>query len=590
MSVPAKIFRFIGPLLGLLLLTSSCAPTIDFLANSFFLPNQGIREAIFSVTTERQVGFTTKDGIDLLADIHHPQGLEKTPTILVRIPFTNTLKNRVQSDVISRYWASRGYTVVIQGTRGRYESGGTFYPLRHEQEDGIETLNWLTTQPWYNGRLAMWGGSAFGHTQLAIADQKDPGIDALFIQIASTNFRRMFYPGNAFSLESAVYWAIRSRGTEDREVDYQDLINGVNTLPLIEADDRAIGDTDFFNDWLLNQDNDEYWKSIDGQDRAQTVQAPTLLLGGWFDPFLPTQINDFTTMTTKGSKRVRTETRLIIGPWGHANSINIPGHQGSLPYRVASIEPSIPWFDHQLGLSKGPLDFPRVKIFVMGENRWRNENEWPLARTQYTSFYLHSNGSANTQKGDGRLDTVKPKDAEPSDTYIYDPLDPTPSFGGAMLGDRSGMYLQNAVETRPDVLVFTTPQLSTPIEVTGPIQAILYVETDVPSTDFTVKLVDVYPDGSAYNLSDGILRRDYPTKLEKMPSPVRIEISLWPTSNVFLKDHQIRVEISSSNFPRYDRNPNTGEFIPKATKTSIASQKIYHSAQYPSQLRLPIIP
>lgn len=215
-----------------------------------------------------------------------------------------------------------------------------------------------------------------------------------------------------------------------------------------------------------------------------------------------------------------------------------------------------------------------------------------IGPTQYTSFYLHSNGSANTLKGDGQLNTLKPNNTEPpdTDTYVYNPIDPTPSSGGAMLGGRSGMYLQNTVETRSDVLVYTTPPLSKPVEVTGPLRAILYVETNAPSTDFTAKLIDVHPDGSAYNLSDGILRRNYPTGRGKTSSPIRIEISLWPTSNVFLRGHRIRLEISSSNFPRFDRNPNTDEFIPKATKIVIASQKIFHSTQYPSHVILPIIP
>ncbi len=569
---------------------SGCAFPIDFIANRFFLPNQGVREASYKTRTERGVGFTTSDGIQLLADVHHPKGLEKTATILIRIPFTKTFGNRVRSDVIGRYWARRGYTVVVQGTRGRYESGGQFYPLIHEREDGIETLHWLAQQPWYDGRLAMWGASAFGHTQWAIADQTHPGPDALFVQIASTNFREMFYPGNAFSLESGLYWAIKSRGDRDREVSIADLERGVKGFPIIEADDRAIGDTNFFNDWLLNQHNDAYWKAIDGTNRTHTLQAPILLMAGWFDPFLPTQIEDFTNIITHAKEEVASETRLIIGPWGHATSVKLPGTQEALPYRRESIAPSIPWFDYQLGISNEPLNMSRVKIFVMGENRWRDENEWPLARTQYTSFYLHSNGAANSLDGNGWLDNKIPKGEETPDTYVYNPLDPVPSAGGAMLGERSGTQLQNTIELRPDVLVYTTPPLSEPVEVTGPVRAILYVSTDAPSTDFTAKLVDVHPDGLAYNLCDGILRRDYKPTQNGEKAPVKIDIDLWPTSNVFLKGHKIRLEISSSNFPRYDRNTNTGEFIPTATRTVSANQAIFHSAQYSSRLILPIIP
>ena len=224
----------------------------------------------------------------------------------------------------------------------------------------------------------------------------------------------------------------------------------------------------------------------------------------------------------------------------------------------------------------------------MGENRWRDENQWPLARTKYVPFYLHSNGKANTLNGDGFLSISSTNDKAEHDAYIYDPTNPVPTAGGAMLSNRAGIELQNTIEERPDVLVYTTAALSKKIEVTGPIKAILYVSTDAPSTDFTAKLVDVHPDGLAYNLSDGILRQTY--KASNGNAPTKIEIELWPTSNVFLKGHKIRLEVSSSNFPRYDRNLNTGEFIPTATKSKVAKQKIFHTKEYPSQLILPVIP
>ncbi len=567
---------------------SFALPLPDFVVDKFIFPGKNIRPANYQVMTEK-MAFNTTDGTSLSSDIYHPRGLPKTPTLLVRIPFSDTFSNRLRSDVIARYWAGRGYTVVIQGTRGRYRSEGQFYPLMHERQDGIDTFQWITKQPWYDGRLGMWGGSAFGHTQWAVADQTTPGPQALFIHIASTNFHDMFYPGNALSLESALYWAIRSRGIEDREVEMDDLDKGVNHLPIIEADDVAIGDTDFFNDWLLNQNNATYWQKVDGKNRAATLQAPVLLMGGWFDPFLPTQIQDFINIRTHAKSNVAAETRLIIGPWGHAKEIKLPGSKQTVAYRPASVVPSIPWFDYVLGVNTTPLSMPRVKIFVMGENRWRDENEWPLARTQYTSFYLHSNGNANTLDGDGRLSDQKPTNTQNyPDRYIYRPSDPVPTKGGALLSNRAGIQIQNAIELRKDVLVYTTPILSQPIETTGPIMAILYVATDASSTDFTAKLVDVHPNGNVYNVSDGILRRNYVKTANN--APIRIEIQLWPTSHVFLKGHQIRLEISSSNFPRYDRNPNTGAFPPTATTMQDAKQMLFHNANYPSQLILPVIP
>lgn len=549
------------------------------------LPHDGIRKADYDVRIERDVTMLTQDGVKLLSEIYHPKGEAKTPTILVRIPFSNTFKNRLGADAIGNFWASRGYTVVIQGTRGRYKSSGNFYPLIHEHDDGIQTLNWLVNQPWFNGKLGMWGGSAFGHTQWALADQKDSGPDALMIQIASSDFHGMFYPGGAFSLESALFWAMRSYGTEDRTPNLEALERGVNGFPLIEADNRAALDVDFFNDWVLHNTKDAYWLNIDGSQRAQNLQAPVLLMAGWYDPFLPTQLQDFEIIQKHADRSVANASQLIIGPWTHADSVTFPDGFKAEDYRPASLAPSIDWFDRHLMEKKNTMSLAPVKLFVMGENKWRDEQEWPLIRTQYQSFYLHSGGSANTVKGDGRLDRMPPDNAEPSDHYQYDPLHPVPTHGGAMLGPHAGIALQNEIEMRPDVLVYTTDKFSQAMEVTGPIKLLLYISTDVPNTDFTAKLVDVYPDGRAFNISNGVLRRAYDSN-----QPIAIEIELWPTSTLIASGHRLSVEISSSDFPRYDRNPNTGHLIAAETKTRIARQSIHHNLEMPSHLILPIIP
>lgn len=564
-------------------LLAGCATLVDHAAETFVLRSDN-RPATYSII-ESKDSFVTADGIRLAADIYRPEGVAKTPTVLVRIPFSDHFNNRLRASIIARYWAGRGYTVVVQGTRGRYRSEGSFYPLLHEREDGIATLQWLAAQPWYDGRLAMWGGSAFGYTQWAVADQNNPGPQAYAIQIASSDFYRMFYPGGAFSLESAAYWAIRSHGAEDRDVSDEDLEKAVQHLPLLEADDVAIGDTDFFNDWVQNRERNAYWQAIDGTDRSKHLQAPVLLMAGWFDPFLPSQLDDFQTIVAHAKPAVAHESRLIIGPWKHADAVALPNSNEEYPYRSASITSSISWFDDRLGVSAAPLTMPKVRIFVMGENRWRDEQEWPLARTHYTPFYLHSDGNANTLHGDGHLNKQPPVSAAAPDRFTYDPANPVPSAGGAMLSDRAGIRKQNAVEAREDVLVYTTSVLEEDVEVTGPVRAVLHVVTSAPSTDFTVKLLDVYPDGSAYNLSDGIVRQTYtPGALTK------IEIELWPTSNVFFKGHQIRLEISSSNFPRYDRNLNTGESGAVATRMRKAQQTVHHSKQHPSYVLLPVIP
>lgn len=550
------------------------------------LPRDNIRKADHEAWIERDASMTTYDGVKLVANIYHPKKEDKTPTILVRIPYTSTFKNNLGADAIGNFWATRGYTVVIQRARGRYKSGGNFYPLKYERDDGIETLAWLAKQPWFNGKLGMWGGSAFGYSQWVIADQKNPGPDALMIQIASSDFHGMFYPGGAFSLESALFWAIRSYGSEDRNPNFDDLERGFNNFPLIEADNRAAQDIPFFNDWVMHTKRDAYWIKIDGADRAYKLQAPVLLMAGWYDPFLPTQLHDFEVIKQSKNDNVANFSRLIIGPWTHADSVKFPNGYSDGDYRPASLAPSIDWFDRIL-MGKGEdVKIAPVRLFVMGENKWRNEMEWPLARTEYVSFYLHSAGKANTSSGDGKLDMSKPSTLEPSDNFKYNPLDPVPSRGGAMLGPRAGLALQNSIEDRPDVLVYSTDILDKEKEITGPIKLILKVSTDAPQTDFTAKLVDVYPNGSAYNISSGILRQTF-TSNDK---PSEIVIELWPTSIVIGAGHRIRLEISSSDFPRFDRNPNTNKLIATEKETRIAKQSVYHDMFTSSKLILPLIP
>jgi putative CocE/NonD family hydrolase len=555
----------------------------------------GARRAEYAVRIDRGVTMITSDGVALAADVYHPLRARSTPTILLRVPFSKTIGNSLFSRVLGRFWAERGYTVVIQGARGRYESGGRHVPLANERRDGLETLEWLKRQPWFDGRLGMWGGSTFGHTQWAISDRLPApplGRSALMVQICSTDIHGMFYPGGAFSLESALFWAVRSRGPEDAWPDPQALTRGVDGFPLIEADDRATGDIGFFNDWVSHPARDEYWQAIDGEERPARLQGPVFLTAGWFDPFLPTELADFVRIRRDARADVAAGTRMIVGPWAHADTVTLPGDIRNRNYRLESLAPSLPWFDSQLR-SMGPGAQPDapVRLYVMGANVWRDEQEWPLARARETSWFLHSGGRANTASGNGRLAMEAPAGDEPTDTFDFDPLNPVPSRGGAMLGPLAGVEKQNDVEARTDVLVYSTRALTDDVEVTGPVTAVLYAATSAPNTDFTTKLVDVHADGTAYNVSGGIIRRAYkPTADPKTADATPIEIPLWPTSMVFRKGHRIRLEISSSDFPRYDRNPNTGEPIATATKTAVAKQVIYHDAERASRLVLPIVP
>ena len=571
----------------MLLLVGGC----EAIVRHFVLPRQGIRPAEFAVSVERDVSMTTSDGVRLLADVYRPVVGPDVPTILVRLPYSKSLKNDTSTAVVARFWASRGYAVVIQASRGRHGSAGDFYPLRDERRDGIETLHWLARQPWYDGRLGMWGGSAFGYTQWAVADQRDPGPSAYAIQIASSHFYEMFYPGGAFSLESALYWAVRSHGSEDVRPTRRTLDRGESGFPLIAADDRAVGEIEFFNDWASHPQNDAYWEAIDGVQRARDIQAPVLLMAGWSDPFLPSQLRDFETIRAKADPRVAAASRLIVGPWTHADTIRFPDGHRAGEYRPASLASSIPWFDHLLlGRPLDPSLSAPVRIFVMGENVWRDEQEWPLARARPTKYYLRSAGHANSSNGDGMLSLDLPNDEEPADSYVYDPGDPVPTRGGAMLGPGAGMREQNDIEARKDVLVYSTEPLASGVEVTGPLTVTLHVDTTAANTDFTAKLVDVDPDGKAYNVSDGVLRRSYRHAAEEGAAPHEISIELWPTSILFLPGHRIRVEISSSNFPRYDRNTNTGDNPATDISPTVATQVVHHSRAHPSLILLPVVP
>ena len=349
----------------------------------------------------------------------------------------------------------------------------------------------------------------------------------------------------------------------------------------------------FFNDWVNHPERDEYWAEVDGKERARNLKAPVFLMAGWFDPFLPTQINDFVRIRREAPPDVASATRLIIGPWAHAHTVTPPRGITPKHYRLESLVPSVAWFDQHLVSSETSVqESAPIRIYVMGENAWRDEHEWPLGRTRYTPYYLRSGGKANSLSGDGVLTLDSPTSQEPSDTYIYDPQDPVSTAGGAMIGPRAGIALQNTVERRPDVLVYTTPPLEEDIEVTGPIRLVLYASTTATHTDFTGKLVDVYPDGSAYNISEGILRRRYRDRHDDVQAgrPTNIQIHLWPTSIVFRKGHRIRLEVSSSNYPRFDRNPNTGRSIARETDPVVATQRIHHGHETPSRLILPVIP
>lgn len=585
-SAKSVVCRMLAACCVLVWLSYQLAPAV--VAHVFHL-----RPAVYSVSIESDVPLSVEAGVTLLADVYRPQHLERSPTILVRIPYTKNLTNVITANIIGRLWAERGYTAVVQCTRGKGGSGGKYYPLSKDYEDGNATLHWLSRQPWYDGRVAGWGGSAFGHSQWAIADQLSPGFTAMHIYESSTDIYRMFHPGGAFSLYSALTWAVTCHCTDDlpQWPKPERIAAGADVFPLKNADRRATGvEVDFFNDWVNHSERDGYWRDIDGQERIRTLKAPVLLMAGWYDPFLPSQLDDFKKIGIEASPEISQRSKLVIGPWIHGDEVTFP--DGSKPslFRPATLALSLEWFDRIIlgrrfpaQQSNIPLEHANVphlsaapiQIFVMGKNVWRAEKEWPLARTKFTDFYLNGR----------QLGVEKPDTDESADHFVYDPRNPVPTAGGTMIGRVPGICKQNTVEARPDVLCYSTQPLNADMELTGPVKAQLYVSSDAPSTDFTAKLVDVHPDGSAYNICDGILR----CNLSGAHSVQKIDIELWPTSMVFFKNHKVRLEVSSSNFPRYDRNPNTGRDIASEINPRLARQSVFHSRHYPSRIILPII-
>jgi putative CocE/NonD family hydrolase len=363
----------------------------------------------------------------------------------------------------------------------------------------------------------------------------------------------------------------------------------LKTLPLIEQD-RAMGwKISFLRDWLLHPEHDAFWDRTSISD-YKAIKASVYNIGGWYDILLGCTIDNYLKMTAPGiDPEISSQQKLLIGPWIH-NMGKRP--IGELDFgeesEFKSTELRIRWFDSQLkGLDNGIMEEPPVRIFVMGINQWRYENEWPLARTEYRNYYFNSKGKANTLEGDGRL-SAKPPKKESSDQFNYDPEDPVPTIG------TMGPYDQRSIEVRQDVLVYSSPPLKENLEVTGPVKAVIFASSSASNTDFTAKLVDVYPDGMAIRICEGIIRADRrdpdapPANI--IPGKVyEFQIDLWATSNVFLKGHQLRVEISSSNFPRFDRNLNTGKYFATDTSMTTAEQIIYHSPDYPSHIILPVI-
>ncbi len=568
-----------------------------------------------TILIEKNIMIPMRDGVRLATDVYRLEGSPPAPVLIARTPY-NKERAVAGSDTFDVLRAVQaGYVVVIQDVRGRFASEGEFNPHFQEAQDGIDAFAWAAAQPWSNGVVGTFGGSYLGCTQWLPAREQPPALRAMAPAITFSDlYDGCIYQGGAKVLHDLL-WVVGAivpaeiqrrvaRGEKPLACEIPlDANMALNELPL--ASHPLIREyAAFYLDWLAHPTAGDYWLPASPRAGYDQIRVPALNISGWYDIFLWSTIENYTGMKRRGAtEEARRHQRLILGPWTHGN------FSGSFPERefgptASSTAIDLPgihlrWFDRWLkGVDNGIDREPPVMIFVMGIDEWRHEADWPLPDTQYRSYYLHSSGAANTLHGDGALFTEPPGD-EPPDVYLYNPLRPVPTVGGQVIlpgANSMGPRDQRQVEARDDVLVYTTPVLEHAVEVIGPVALRLFVSSSARDTDFTGKLVDVYPDGRAIILTEGILRARYRNSLAEpeLLEPGKIYelcLNLWATANVFLPGHRIRLEVSSSNFPRFDRNSNTGGNIAGETREQYqpAINRIFHDAAHPSHLILPII-
>jgi len=577
-------------------------------------------EAVHRVVVAKDLPMRTRDGVTLYADVYRPDAAGKFPVLVVRTPYDKSQDMALTEKV---YFPPRGYVVVVQDTRGRFRSEGEFYPFIHEAQDGYDTIEWAAELPWSDGNVGTVGQSYLGLVQYFAAPQRPPHLKAMSpVSGPVTYFENCVYRRGVFELGwMLAYFVFMARNTLERKGLYEQQRPSLDSylshpevplsplkkevyrhLPLREWGERLKEGAPYFADFLQHAADGPYWHATDLRRQLHSVNVPMLHVGSWYDAF---QYDTLTLYTGLHERAMTSEARrgqkLLMGPWAHLLPYAVPTSKGTGeidfgPEALIELHAEqLRWFDYFLkGMNNGVLDEAPIRLFVMGDNRWRDENEWPLARTRYTNLYLRSGGKANSLRGNGQLSLSTPGE-EPPDRYLYDPEDPVPTRGGTTLGLAMGVFDQTKIEEREDVLVYTGDVLTADMEVTGPVSLKLFAASSAPDTDFTAKLVDLRPDGYAQNIAEGVTRARF---RESLSSPTLITpekvyeytVDLWATSQVFKAGHRLRLEMSSSNFPRYDRNPNTGHDFGVDTELRTARQTIFHDSRYPSHLILPVIP
>ncbi|KMY48989.1 CocE/NonD family hydrolase [Peribacillus loiseleuriae] len=577
---------------------------------------------IHKIVLEKNVPCQLSDNTILYADVYRPDDDQQHPVLLTRLPYNKSHPFYSHRYLDTNRLVENGYVVIVQDVRGRFASEGDFFPFKYEGKDGFEAVEWAAELPYSNGKVGMYGLSYYGFTQLLAAAENPPHLKAIFPAQTFNDLREgSFYQNGTYGLGLNITWALESiapdaikrKFTDPKEYQQKmrrlaELIDNIEEefrfFPLKEWPAlKELGVANYFYEMLEYDLKDKVWDELSlGVEKLKGITVPAFHLGGWYDNLLSPTIANY----LHSKENVNQPQKLMIGPWTHGDFSSQIGQrkfgqhasQDWIDYKEDLTNLHLRWFDYWLKEKETKiLQEKPVKIFVMGTNTWREEDAWPLPQTKYVPYYFHSKGKANTRFGDGRL-SIDMQGEEMTDHFIFDPSNPVPSTGGGTLFDQIGSIGpmdQRMVEEREDILVYASEVLREAMEVTGPIKVILYAKTDACSTDFTAKLVDVAPDGTAFNLTDGIVRSSFRNSYKKETESIQgqilpYEIDLWATSNVFLAGHQLRVEISSSNFPRFDVNFNNGTTTLNGTNYSTASQTIYHNEVYPSHILLPVIP
>jgi putative CocE/NonD family hydrolase len=549
--------------------------------------------ALAEVKTET-ITIAMRDGVKLKADLYRDDAFAKGPVVLMRTPY-----DRTKAKGTAERWAKAGYVAVMQDCRGTRASEGVMAPYNNEGQDGYDTLEWITRQPWCSGRVGMMGGSYVGAVQWQAAAENPPGLAAIAPQATWSSFYRNLYLGGSVRLSLISGW-IAGNTPKPEGVKPADMSQALLRLPLSDVDEAIGWPMPWLDAMLTHPKPDGFWTRLDLTSRLPDLQLPALHVVGYYDYFSRESVGNFMIMQKQArDAKTRQQQRLILGPWDHGSvgKTKVAEVEFGTEATVDTFALQLDWFDRHLKQDAvaQAKPFPPVRYFSMGDNVWHDAQTWPPEGFTETSFYLHSDGKANTRKGNGRITREAPTGNQPADTFRADPAKPTPSnpitetrpIKAAVWGPAD----QSATEDRDDVLVYTSEPMTTPLTFAGNAEAKLHVSTNTPDADWAVKLIDVHPDGFAQNIARGILRGRYRSSLLKpelmQPGQVyEITVDLGPVAATIAKGHQLRVDISGADFPLYDRNPNTAEGI-FSNKTAIATEQVHHKPGALSHIILP---